>query len=117
MWNIAIPALCVLSHVFLVVIFLPGFWREIDERGFRWHNAFTLFVVPLGVTALVASYVLDNLGTLPTWLMVVAFLTIDALIVAVVVAAVGLSRRRKRSARRAEGPARDANLETGERAG
>ena len=98
MWNIAIPALCVLSHVFLVVIFLPGFWREIDARGFRWHNAVSLFVVPLMVIALIANYVLGHLGSLPAWLLVVSFLTIDALIVAMVLSAVTLNRRRKRPA-------------------
>lgn len=97
MWTIAIPALCVLAHLYLVVIFLPGFWREVDERGFRWHMAFSIFVVPLGVVALVVNYVLGHLGTLPAWLLVVAFLTIDALIVAMVLAAVSLHSRRRRA--------------------
>ena len=98
MWNIAIPALCVLAHLFLVVIFLPGFWREINEKGFRWHNAFSLFVVPLLVVALIANYTIGNLGSLPAWLLVVAFITIDALVVAMVLAAVALNRRRRRAA-------------------
>jgi tellurite resistance protein TehA-like permease len=93
-WSIAIPIICVLAHLYLVVIFLPGFWREIDGRGFRWHNAFSLFVVPLVVVALIANYVLGHLRSLPDWLLVVSFLTIDALIVAMVVAAVTLRRRR-----------------------
>ncbi len=97
MWNIAIPAICVLAHLYLVVIFLPGFWRELDERGFRWHTALNLFVVPSLVVVLIANHVLGNLGTLPAWLLVVAFITIDALIVAMVLAAVALRRRRKRA--------------------
>ena len=98
MWHIAIPVVCVLAHLFLVVIFLPGFWHEIDERGFRWHNAFTLFFVPLMVVGLISSYVLGHLGALPKWLLVVSFLTIDALIVAMVLAAVALRSRPKRTA-------------------
>ena len=81
-----------------MVIFLPGFWREIDQRGFRWHTAFSLFVVPLATIALVANYVLTHLGTLPAWLLVVAFLTIDALIVTMVLCAVALHSRRRRAA-------------------
>ena len=80
------------------MIFLPGLWREIDERGFRWHIALSLFVVPAGLVALVANYILGHLSTLPTWLLVVAFLTIDALIVAMVLTAVTLHSRRRRAA-------------------
>ena len=95
MWNIAIPAICVMAHIYLVIIFLPGFWREIDARGFHWHNGFTLFVVPLGVIVLIANHVLGNFSSLPTWLVVVAFVTVDALIVAIVLAAVALKRRKR----------------------
>ncbi len=98
MWNIAIPAICVIAHLYLVLLFLPGFWREIDQRGFRWHNAFSLFVAPLVVVALIAGHVAGNLGTLPDWLLVVAFITIDALIVAMVLAAVRLRTRRRQPA-------------------
>jgi len=103
MWTFAIPAICVLAHFYLVVIFLPGFWHEIEERGFRWHTAFNLFVAPLGVAALIASYVLGHLDSLPVWLLVVSLLTIDALIVAMVLAAVALRCRRKRRVRSAGG--------------
>ena len=96
MWTIAIPALCLIAHLYLVVIFLPGFWREIDERGFRWHTAISLFVVPALLVSLIANHVLPNLSNLPGWQLVVAFITIDAFVVAMVLAAVGLRRRRKR---------------------
>lgn len=98
MWNIAIPAICVIAHVFLVLVFLPGFWREIDQRGFRWHNAVSLFVVPAMVCLLIGWHVVDNLGSLPDWLLVVAFITIDALVVAMVLIAVRLRGRRRRAA-------------------
>ena len=98
MWNIAIPVLCVLAHASLVVLFLPGFWREIDARGWRWHNTVASFVVPLIIAALIAGHVLRNLGELPDWLLVVAFLTIDALLLSVALAAIVLYRRRKRAA-------------------
>ena len=98
MWTFVIPAICVIAHLFLVIVFLPGFWREIDRRGFRWHNAFVLFVVPLGVSALIIFHVVGNFATLPIWLLVVAFLTVDALLIVMVLAAVGLRARRKRAA-------------------
>jgi hypothetical protein len=94
MWNIVIPILCVLSHIFLLVVFLPGFWREIDTTGFRWHHGFSLFVVPLLVVALIGGHVLGNRASLPDWLLVTTLLTVDALVVAMVVAAIGLRRRR-----------------------
>lgn len=97
MWTFAIPAICVIAHLYLVVLFLPGFWREIDQRGFGWHNAFTLFVVPLIVAALIVSHVVSNFAALPTWLLVVAFITVDALIVVVVLGAVGARAHRRRS--------------------
>ena len=98
MWNIAIPAICVIAHLYLVVLFLPGFWREIDARGWRWHNTVTAFVVPLMVAALIASHLLRDLGALPDWLLVVGFITIDALVVGIVLAAVGLRAHRRRAA-------------------
>ena len=98
MWNIAIPVLCVLAHLYLVILFLPGFWREIDERGFRWHNTFSLFVVPPLAIVLIASHVLRDFDSLSTWLLVVAFMTVDALVLVMVLAAVGLRPRRRRLA-------------------
>ena len=98
MWNIAIPVICVIAHIYLVVLLLPGFWREIDDRGWRWHNTVTTFVVPLVVAALIASYALRNLSALPDWLLVIAFVTIDALVVSMVLAAVGLRAHRRRAA-------------------
>lgn len=98
MWTFTIPVFCVIAHLYLVLLFLPGFWREMDERGFAWHYAFTLFVVPAGVGALIVSHVVVNFATMPGWLLVVAFLTVDALLVAMVLAAVGLRARRKRAA-------------------
>ena len=98
MWNFAIPAICVIAHVYLVLLFLPAFWREIDQRGFRWHNAFSLFVVPALVGGLIAYRVLTDLDSMPDWLVIVGFVTIDALIVVMVLAAVGLWRRRKLAA-------------------
>ena len=97
MWNIAIPVICVLAHLYLVAIFLPGFWRELDARGFRWHTALNLFVVPSLLVVLIANHVLGNLSALPAWLLVVAFITIDALILTMVLAAVALYRRRRRA--------------------
>jgi hypothetical protein len=98
MWTYAIPALCILAHAYLVIIFLPGLLREIDERGFRWHTSFSLFGVPSLTAVLIANYILAHLSTVPTWLLVVALLTIDALIVAMVLSAVALHSRRKRAA-------------------
>ena len=98
MWHIAIPAICILAHVYLVILFLPAFWREIDARGWRWHNTVTSFVVPLLVAALIASHVLRNAGELPDWLLVVGFLAIDALVVSLVLALVGLRAHRRRTA-------------------
>ena len=97
MWNIAIPAICVFAHINLVLLFLPGFWQQIDARGWRWHNTVVTFVVPLMVAALIAGHLVRNLGDLPNWLLVVGFITIDALLVAMVLAAVALSGRRKRA--------------------
>ena len=97
MWNIAIPAICVLAHLYLVILFLPGFWREIDRRGFRWHNAVSLFVVPALVGGLIAYRVLGD-PTMPDWLRIVGFITVDALIVVMVLAGVGLRSRRQRLA-------------------
>ena len=97
MWNIAIPTLCVIAHLYLVLLFLPAFWREIDRHGFRWHHGFSLFVVPALVIALIGRHALANLGSMPDWLLVTSFITIDALVVAMVLAAVGLWSRRKRT--------------------
>ena len=98
MWNIAIPAICVIAHLYLVVLFLPAFWREIDARGWRWHNTVTSVVVPLIVAALIAGHASRNLAQLPDWLLVVAFIAIDALVVSVVLALVGLRAHRRRTA-------------------
>lgn len=98
MWTFAIPAICVLAHIYLVLLFLPALWREIDERGFRWHNAVSFFVVPAVVAVLIGYHALGQLDAMPDWLLVVAFMTIDALIVVMVLAAVGLRTRRRPAA-------------------
>lgn len=98
MWSFAIPAICVIAHLYVVLLFLPGLWREIDERGFRWHNAVALFALPAMVIFLIGSHLLNHLDTLPGWLLVVGFLTIDALAIAIVLAAVGLRSQRRRLA-------------------
>ncbi len=98
MWTFAIPAVCVFAHLYLVVIFLPGFWREIDERGFGWRNTFGYFVVPLVSGALILSHVVSNFSTMPTWLLVVALLTVDALLIAAVLVIVALRARSQREA-------------------
>lgn len=97
MWNLAIPVLCVLAHVYLAVLFLPGLWREIGRRGFRWSDGVSLFGAPLLIVVLVGRWLAANLGHAPDWLVLVAFLTIDALVVAMLLAAIGLRRRARRS--------------------
>ena len=98
MWTFAIPAICVLAHVYLAVIFLPRFWREIDERGFGWQSVFGYVLVPLVCAALIVGHVASSSATMPTWLLVVAFLTVDALLIATLLVALGLRGRHHRTA-------------------
>jgi ABC-type multidrug transport system permease subunit len=98
MWTFAIPAVCVLAHLYLVVIFLPGFWREIDTRGLRWWSALGYFVVPLVSAALIVGHVVSSFATMDTWLLVAAFLTVDALLISTLLVALGLRGRRQRPA-------------------
>lgn len=96
MWSFVMPALCVLAHLLVIVLFLPAFWREMDERGYGWHYTITLYLVPLMTIALVVSRVLSHGG--PTWFLAAAFFTVDGMLMVVVLTTVGLLARRRRAA-------------------
>ncbi len=95
MYKIAIPVICLLAHVQLVLVLFPGMWREIDVRGLRWHNIFVLFFVPLGLSALIGSWLAAGYATMPTWVVVAGALAVDAFLVSAVISAIALGSRRQ----------------------